>query len=185
MLFVDEFCGILVYIKFGADVTSQYVCTLYVDDQLFYSEQDYYFSSLEDLKGNMEFAPLFDGTDSYLWTPPRVTLNPTNYQYETIISYYKPIISKYLNTQIGVQRVSMEASEFSSVLKDALSVQDGLLYIINGNDQLIGASNLEQYRTMSGSEIARKTVENAGKWEVYGDQDTQYLCYSQAIENTD
>lgn len=24
MLFVDEFCGILVYIKFGADVTSQY-----------------------------------------------------------------------------------------------------------------------------------------------------------------
>lgn len=162
-----------------------YVCTLYVDDQLFYSGQDYYFSSLEDLKGNMEFAPLFDGTDSYLWTPPRETLNPTNYQYETIISYYKPIISKYLNTQIGVQRVSMEASEFSSVLEDALSVQGGLLYIINGNDQLIGASDLEQYRTMSGSEIARKTVENAGKWEVYGDQDTQYLCYSQAIENTD
>ena len=27
MLFVDEFCGILVYIKFGADVTSQYVDT--------------------------------------------------------------------------------------------------------------------------------------------------------------
>lgn len=162
-----------------------YVCTLYVDDQLFYSEQDYYFSSLEDLKGNMEFAPLFDGTDSYLWTPPRETLNPTNYQYETIISYYKPIISKYLNTQIGVQRVSMEASEFSSVLEDALSVQGGLLYIINGNDQLIGASDLEQYRMMSGSEIARKTVENAGKWEVYGDQDTQYLCYSQAIKNTD
>lgn len=25
MLFVDEFCGILVYIKFGADVTSQYI----------------------------------------------------------------------------------------------------------------------------------------------------------------
>ena len=24
MLFVDEFCGVLVYIKFGADVTSQY-----------------------------------------------------------------------------------------------------------------------------------------------------------------
>ena len=162
-----------------------YVCTLYVDDRLFYSEQDYYFSSLEDLTGNMEFAPLFDGTDSYLWTPPRETLNPTNYQYETIISYYKPIISKYLNTQIGVQRVSMEASEFSSVLKDALSVQGGLLYIVNRNDQLIGASNLEQYRTMAGSEIARKTVENAGKWEVYGDQGTQYLCYSQAIENTD
>lgn len=28
MLFVDEFCGILVYIKFGADVTSQYVDTV-------------------------------------------------------------------------------------------------------------------------------------------------------------
>lgn len=28
MLFVDEFCGILVYIKFGADVTSQYLDTL-------------------------------------------------------------------------------------------------------------------------------------------------------------
>ena len=27
MLFVDEFCGILVYIKFGADVTSQYDVT--------------------------------------------------------------------------------------------------------------------------------------------------------------
>ena len=27
MLFVDEFCGILVYIKFGADVTSQYIDT--------------------------------------------------------------------------------------------------------------------------------------------------------------
>ena len=27
MLFVDEFCGILVYIKFGADVTSQYKYT--------------------------------------------------------------------------------------------------------------------------------------------------------------
>lgn len=25
MLFVDEFCGIYIYIKFGADVTSQYV----------------------------------------------------------------------------------------------------------------------------------------------------------------
>lgn len=24
MLFVDEFCGIYIYIKFGADVTSQY-----------------------------------------------------------------------------------------------------------------------------------------------------------------
>lgn len=43
MLFVDEFCGILVYIKFGADVTSQYVDTVgkntkaieeYIDDQL-------------------------------------------------------------------------------------------------------------------------------------------------------
>lgn len=31
MLFVDEFCGILVYIKFGADVTSQYhaKCCIY------------------------------------------------------------------------------------------------------------------------------------------------------------
>lgn len=29
MLFVDEFCGILVYIKFGADVTSQYVNVLF------------------------------------------------------------------------------------------------------------------------------------------------------------
>lgn len=28
MLFVDEFCGILVYIKFGADVTSQYADTV-------------------------------------------------------------------------------------------------------------------------------------------------------------
>lgn len=28
MLFVDEFCGILVYIKFGADVTSQYIYVL-------------------------------------------------------------------------------------------------------------------------------------------------------------
>jgi len=28
VLFVDEFCGILVYIKFGADVTSQYVSTV-------------------------------------------------------------------------------------------------------------------------------------------------------------
>lgn len=28
MLFVDELCGILVYIKFGADVTSQYVSTV-------------------------------------------------------------------------------------------------------------------------------------------------------------
>ena len=27
MLFVDEFCGIYIYIKFGADVTSQYVDT--------------------------------------------------------------------------------------------------------------------------------------------------------------
>lgn len=43
MLFVDEFCGILVYIKFGADVTSQYVDTVgkntkaikaYIADQL-------------------------------------------------------------------------------------------------------------------------------------------------------
>lgn len=42
MLFVDEFCGILVYIKFGADVTSQYVSTVglneatirkYIEDQ--------------------------------------------------------------------------------------------------------------------------------------------------------
>ena len=28
MRFVDELCGILVYIKFGADVTSQYVDTV-------------------------------------------------------------------------------------------------------------------------------------------------------------
>lgn len=28
MLFVDEFCGIYIYIKFGADVTSQYVSTV-------------------------------------------------------------------------------------------------------------------------------------------------------------
>lgn len=28
MLFVDELCGILFYIKFGADVTSQYVDTV-------------------------------------------------------------------------------------------------------------------------------------------------------------
>ena len=103
-----------------------YVCTLYVEDNLFYSQQDYYFSSLEDLKGNIEYAALFDGTNTGLWTSPRETLNPTNYQYETIISYYKPIISEYLNTQIGVQRVSMAASEFSSVLEDALPVQNGL-----------------------------------------------------------
>ena len=32
MLFVDEFCGILVYIKFGADVTSQYVYDSYKID---------------------------------------------------------------------------------------------------------------------------------------------------------
>ena len=47
MLFVDEFCGILVYIKFGADVTSQYVDTVgrneraikeYIKNQL---EEDY------------------------------------------------------------------------------------------------------------------------------------------------
>lgn len=33
MLFVDEFCGILVYIKFGADVTSQYVDTAGKNDK--------------------------------------------------------------------------------------------------------------------------------------------------------
>lgn len=31
MLFVDEFCGILVYIKFGADVTSQYEYSVIID----------------------------------------------------------------------------------------------------------------------------------------------------------
>lgn len=31
MLFVDEFCGILVYIKFGADVTSQYDIVVFAD----------------------------------------------------------------------------------------------------------------------------------------------------------
>lgn len=36
MLFVDEFCGILVYIKFGADVTSQY------DDDLCESRRSAY-----------------------------------------------------------------------------------------------------------------------------------------------
>lgn len=43
MLFVDEFCGIYIYIKFGADVTSQYVDTVgkntkaikeYIENQL-------------------------------------------------------------------------------------------------------------------------------------------------------
>ena len=33
MLFVDEFCGILVYIKFGADVTSQHVDTAGKNDK--------------------------------------------------------------------------------------------------------------------------------------------------------
>lgn len=33
MLFVDEFCGILVYIKFGADVTSQYVSTVGMNEE--------------------------------------------------------------------------------------------------------------------------------------------------------
>lgn len=32
MLFVDEFCGILVYIKFGADVTSQYDIAVQIDE---------------------------------------------------------------------------------------------------------------------------------------------------------
>ena len=31
MLFVDEFCGIYIYIKFGADVTSQYVYNIVPD----------------------------------------------------------------------------------------------------------------------------------------------------------
>ncbi len=35
MLFVDEFCGILVYIKFGADVTSQY------EDEWYATEENY------------------------------------------------------------------------------------------------------------------------------------------------
>ena len=34
MLFVDEFCGILVYIKFGADVTSQYDTAILVEEKL-------------------------------------------------------------------------------------------------------------------------------------------------------
>lgn len=162
-----------------------YVCTLYVEDNLFYSQQDYYFSSLEDLKGNIEYAALFDGTNTGLWTSPRETLNPTNYQYETIISYYKPIISEYLNTQIGVQRVSMAASEFSSVLEDALPVQNGLLYIVNTNHQLIGASDLDRYRKMSGSEIANKTIERAGQWTMLENQDSMYLCHAQTLANTD
>lgn len=33
MLFVDEFCGIYIYIKFGADVTSQYVSTVGLNEE--------------------------------------------------------------------------------------------------------------------------------------------------------
>ncbi len=36
MLFVDEFCGILVYIKFGADVTSQYEDKMITDNEVQY-----------------------------------------------------------------------------------------------------------------------------------------------------
>ena len=64
MLFVDEFCGILVYIKFGADVTSQYVDTVgrnkkqieeYIRNQL---EQD----RITDQMSLKEFIDPFTGS---------------------------------------------------------------------------------------------------------------------------
>lgn len=66
MLFVDEFCGILVYIKFGADVTSQYVDTVgrnkkqiaeYIRNQLA-SDQ------IADQIGLKEFVDPFTGREN-------------------------------------------------------------------------------------------------------------------------
>ncbi len=64
MLFVDEFCGILVYIKFGADVTSQYVSTVGINTstvQKYIREQDKQ-DQIEDSLSRKEYSDPFKGS---------------------------------------------------------------------------------------------------------------------------
>ena len=63
MLFVDEFCGILVYIKFGADVTSQYVSTVGLNEATIkkYIREQEKQDMLEDKLTTKEYNDPFKG----------------------------------------------------------------------------------------------------------------------------
>ena len=64
MLFVDEFCGILVYIKFGADVTSQYVSTVGLNEATIkkYIREQEKQDMLEDKLTTKEYDDPFKGS---------------------------------------------------------------------------------------------------------------------------
>lgn len=157
---------------------------LYVDDDWMYAHQNVYFSSLEDLDSDM----VLDGTENYYWMPPENMVLHLNEASTRVVSLLRRLTdSNNYKKTIGFVRVSIAAEELDNILYRANITQEGIVYLVNEKDQLIGCSNYDRaeeygFTDASDGQIPVCTEEEWGNLSLCG---KKYLAKSQQVDRTD
>lgn len=174
------------YIYSICDSAEVYQISLYVPRYLTYSNQQVLFLDLDELQETEAYERLEASEDSGVWMPPQMLYSADTNETVEVISYLQkvPDISN-LHKSIGVQRISVERTDISSILQKSNITEQGIIWIENSSGEMISCSNHELYGELE-EDIEWMREENVPQsWETKEINGKDYLVRGTDIEKTD
>lgn len=156
---------------------------LYVDDDWMYAHQNVYFSSLEDLEDDR----IWNGTETYYWLPPENVVLRANEASKRVVSLLRRLTDpNNFKKTVGFVRVSIAAEELDNILYRANITQEGIVYLVNEREQLIGCSNYELAEEYGFTDAEDGQIPVSGEgWENLSLCGKKYLAKSRQVDRTD
>lgn len=159
--------------------------SIYVPSTLFYAKDNMYFSSLDDIRDTDFYRDIVEEKMPLVWLPPQEVPMPNQSTSSTrMVSMLRPIRSPHdSSVLLAIQRVSILADDFDSILKKSDITQQGVVFLSNSKNQLISCSNEETYEKMASS--GNQISEVSKDWTDIKIDRERFLHKSSSIPDTD
>ncbi|MBE5958034.1 MAG: HAMP domain-containing protein [Lachnospiraceae bacterium] len=175
------------YIYSLCNSTDIFQISLYVPNYFMYVDQEVLFRNLDTFEKTVEYDKLKNSKKSGIWLPTEKIYSADTSKWVEVISFLREIkdVSDLTRT-IGVQRVSIKYDDIYSILKNSKITKNGLVCLISGDEELIGATDEKQYQLMKGEFIKYKNnYINGSVWEKIKVDGKKYYINNTPINSTD
>ncbi len=158
-----------------------YYCSLYVPDEMIYSENNYHFFPSSQLPKDIEWSKYSSGLGGNLYFSDVLTVRRGNLDMEQVA------LLRMIYDKGGVQcvaRVSVDIKELETILRNSDITRKGVSYLINNRDEIIASSVSEKAEYIRISEENKEQMLGKTGWvDVNFEGFGEYLVRRQEISD--
>lgn len=171
-----------------------YGMTIYINSNIYYSNeskgenQNYSFSSLENIEQEPWYKKLQNFDSKLLWIPSSQTVqtNSNDIKVVSAVRFIKYYVNNSYLENIGVLKIDLLKNDLNEIVKKANTTKNGVSFIQDSGGTILSASDeslADRYKM--DKEYAFKLADSNSKWDTKNSGGEKVLIGSQRIGETD